>query len=521
MSRMSGALRETAYDPLSEVQERPTRSRSWLWLVVAVVVVAGVASLGGLRRFPEWDEAVFWSQSGGYEGNGSPPSFMAASRELGPPVLIWGLRQLGLSLFGVRLAWSAITIAVLLVACWRIDHHFPANSGALSAALIGTSWLFVAYAGGFYSACLAALLGMLLFALYLDMRRDQRRRWVWLWGVTASASLWMRPFETALVIVVLTIHSLAVQPQVLWKRKPPPLLAGFIITLALFGAPWIADSTIRYGGVAERLSLASGQGFALSPGFRLLPYLGYLGGAQQANNIFTEIPSWPSFILIGLIVLWLGIAGLSFSDHRVRREHGLVVAILGLVGFSFYFFIAEQLRDRYLLYGLVFLLLGVGTALARRLKKSMRLWMPLVMGSLLLWIGANLAVALPYQRARVIGATQLELTGQLLDASIDVPCRGVSRYGAPQWQLATGCRFSHASSSDEAMALIRTIVTGDAPTVVVWPATDDLPIGENDGWIVMEFPRTAERSDLVFLYGVEVAESVSAQIQQGFLVPSQ
>ncbi|HKX75255.1 MAG TPA: hypothetical protein VJR05_07680, partial [Acidimicrobiia bacterium] len=212
----------------------------------------------------------------------------------------------------------------------------------------------------------------------------------------------MRPFETTLILLVVIGHSVVERPRFLWKRKPPSLIAGFAMILVLFAIPWIVDSINRFGGVVERLTLASEQGFAIGVGFRLMPYIDYLGGAQQANNIFTEIPDWPGVVVVGFIIICVALAGFHVRRRVQPRSEWILMGALAVVGFAFYFVFAEQLRDRYLLYGLVFVLGLCGFAVARWVHGSARSRVVLTVGGLLLWTFANIAIAGPYQRARAI-----------------------------------------------------------------------------------------------------------------------
>lgn len=485
----------------------PSTAPRWAWVLAAVLVGLSVIKFGALGRFLEWDEAVFWSQSGDYAGNGAPPLFMAASREIGPAVIIGGLRSLGLGLAAVRACWAAMTVGLLFAAAWRLERHLGRWVGVTTAALFGTSWLFSAYVGSFYGAGPAAVLGLLLLALYLDFRVFQPSiaRGVLL-GCVVALALWMRTFETGVVLAVISIHSLTIKPGVVWRHRIPGLAAAIATVLVLFVVPWAVDSSSRYGGVMNRIELASNQDFALSFDVRLGSYLDYVGGGQQARNIFTSIPGWPGTIMavaLGLVVI-LGISALGRRSIRQNAAWALV-AVLALATLSFYLFIAEQLRDRYLLFGLAFLFAAGSAMLVAAFGSPRRKVLGLLAAVVAaLWMTAQWAVAAPYQEARDVAGGQLEIFGGLLDDVVEGPCRGVARYGAAQWQIATGCSFRSASNPDLAEALAAEMVKDGSTVVVVWPenVADDLDLGED--WQTVKFVRTVERSDLVFVSGASL-----------------
>ncbi len=55
-----------------------------VWLALAATLAAWLLALSPLERSTEWDETVFFSQTGNLPGVDAPPARFAASREHGP-----------------------------------------------------------------------------------------------------------------------------------------------------------------------------------------------------------------------------------------------------------------------------------------------------------------------------------------------------------------------------------------------------------------------------------------------------
>ncbi len=476
----------------------------WAWVAALVLVAWSLSLFGGLERFFEWDEAVFWSQSGGFAGNDAPMLRMVASRELGPPALIGFLRNLGLGLVGVRIAWATITVTALFGAAWRIEHHLGRWVGVSTAVLFGTSWLFSAYAASFYGAGLASVLGLLILALYLDLRRSPPSmiRGV-LFGLATVGALWMRTFETAVVLVILLLHSLVIERREVWSIRVGGAISSLVTVVALFVIPWLIDSVSRFGGVAQRLDAASSQGYALSFDVRVGPYLDYLAGGQQANSAFASIPAWPGTVMTVIVsMVVVGSVAILCRGASPSARGWRLVATLAVASLSFYLFLAEQLRDRYLLFGLAFLFLGFAGLIVSWFNSQRRaLYWPIAVAVLTTWTLSQWAVAHPYQEARVEPGEQLASFGVLLDEAVDQPCHGISRYGAAQWQIATACSFSAASNPEAAKQLAVDLHADGLTVIVVWPESLSDSMTFDDEWQTVKMVRTASRADLVFVGG--------------------
>ncbi len=146
------------------------KRHQWLpWVIVLAVVVIAVAIVTSLDRFVEWDEAVFYSQSGGFKGTSPPQLPLAPSREGGPGFLIGVIRVSGLGLIGVRVVFVAIALSIAGFAYWRLSHHFSRLAGPSALAAFGLSWLSLAYLGSLYGSVLNGVLLVLAAVLLIDI----------------------------------------------------------------------------------------------------------------------------------------------------------------------------------------------------------------------------------------------------------------------------------------------------------------------------------------------------------------
>lgn len=488
----------------------------WAWAAVAASIAVWLAWKGELQRFPEWDESVFYSQSGGFEGNDAPPATMVASRESGPAVFLGFLRLLGLGVAGSRVGVALASTAVLMLACWRLEHHFGRWVGVVTALFFGTTWLYASYAGSFFAAVPASVLALLVFALFLDLRVTARPVPVGVGlGIAAVVALWFRPFESGVVLIMLAGHSLAVRPRELWIDRKAGVASAAITILTLFVIPWSVDSVARYGGIAKRFSSANSQGYTLDPGVRIGPYFDLLSGAQNQPSPYTIIPTWMQtpirYIVVAVIVIGMGAV---LRTWRTRAPHG-VIAVLGVGSIAFYLFVATILADRYLIHGLVFFCLGAAILVVRALESRYR--RPLGVVAVLavgVWLAAQVAIAGPYLQAEEINGRKVADFGVALSAEMPSDCVGVARFGAPMWQLATACTFERQTVFDN--AAIRSDVLSDAHAgvIMIWPEAEFVDSEVFDGWDRLDFTVVGDQRLVVMVFGADLPDDVAEAIER-------
>lgn len=483
--------------PSAAAGRRPTWLRpAVVWGAVLGVVILAAVVVVQFSRFPEWDEAVFLSQSGGFQGADARPLKLVASREVGTPVLLGLVRALTSSLVGTRVLWMALALTVLVVALVRLGRvvGFPP---AAPVAVLSTYWLSLSFWGSFFSIYLATACMLLATALYLTLRADPRRvvgTGVAV-GLAVAACLWLRQVEGALFALALVGHSLVVTPRAFWSRRWRGVAAAAAALVVGFGIPWVVDSVQRFGSVAARLSSGRGQSFERGWDSNLAEYARSLGGWAQTYDRLTSPPSWAVVVLAVLLVAAL-VATLvaAFSerrstppgtdDHGVRLGGVSLLWAVAVTQLAFFMFFIGVIMDRYMVSGALFALVAmIGTVWPRirawgdaRASGDARpgRWPAVVLtGLFTLWVIANGAIAMAYEDARYVNGKDIQDAAMQIQALADGgPCRGVSRYNTPQLQFGTGCAVRAARTVDVAMAKAAPQQAKGGLRFILWPGSD-------------------------------------------------
>jgi hypothetical protein len=288
-------------------------------LVVAVAVI-----VAPLERFPEWDEAVFLGQSGGLDGRPAPRPSLVASREIGSAMLLRTIRAVTDTLANTRLLWILAAVAALCVGSWLLS-RWTRTPPALLILSYGTFWLALMFMGTFMGFFLASVMALVAAGAYLGLRAapEQQARWGVLLGVSLASALWLRQIESALVVACFLLHLLVVSPrEVLAHRWRGRGIAAATLT-ATFVIPWIVDSTVRFGSVQERISLAQAQDFGRGVSNQLLDYANVLRGWSHYYDRFGPPPTWAVIVITGLLLLVLvaaAIEGVRARRASLRRD---------------------------------------------------------------------------------------------------------------------------------------------------------------------------------------------------------
>lgn len=493
--------------------------RVWplLWSAVLATVIVNV----GLGRFVEWDESVFVSQSGGFAGLEVRPATLAASREIGPVYLIGLLRTVAVELASVRLLWAIVTVTVLVLAFHEVGRAIGRWQAVAAGIVFGTSWVVLLYSASFYASLLASCCSLGAVGIYLRIREHRGSSTVslqlgLLFGLALVASLWLRQIETALVLIVLVGHSLAVQPAAVWRRNTVAVI-GAVVVLALgFALPWAIDSTARYGSVSARLEAAQGQGWPTGLVNRAPDYvlgllgesityrpLGSLEGLLTAGRVLEAVTVAATLLLVALVTVRAR-RHTGAPPDRPRGHVRALFAALSSVSFAFFFFYASRTQDRYVMFGWVFasVLIGSGLAVAVPRVRSIlgdRRAFVLFSVLLLMWVGSQLTVLRPYETRRIVDTAGTEGVAETVRTlAAGAPCRGVARYGAPQLQFGSGCVFQSVADTAEAEEALTTFSEESEPRFVVIPRpqAEGLPLPE--GWSLDERELVTGNSVLIY-----------------------
>lgn len=511
------------------VQERASRSsraaRAWpaaistpwlaLWGALASLVVVSV----GLGRFPEWDEAVFFSQSGGVDGLEAPPASMAASREIGPAILIALLRAVPPSFAGVRMLWALVTITVLVLGFRELSKTIGGAPAMAGAAIFGTSWVVLLYSASFYGSLLASCLALAGVGVYLRLRERALDHSIWWYGMGLGAlmagALWLRHIETVLVLVGVFLHSVVVRPRCIWSHRRMAVAGAAMSLVVAFAVPWIIDSISRYGSVGARLEAARSQEWPTGLINRAPDYLKSLLGESityKPLEAATPMLSVGRVMQALTIAVFIGAAAMAMRPFdRIadpgtdRTDVAVFLALLSAISFGFFFFYASNTQDRYLMFGWIYAcaLLGwAGVRSIHALSRSIPRGGALLMGGLLiLWVCSQLLILRPYELARTADSQATDAVAQTVrTVAGGQPCSGVARYGAPQLQLGSGCTFQSISSAEDAAAALRRFDGATEPRFVVIPRSQAGELATPQGWTVAERIRTTGAPVLVYSY---------------------
>lgn len=483
------------------------------------VVAAAVLRTVRLDRFLEWDEAVFFSQSGGLNGSGAEPVGLVASREIGTPRLIGFLRALsGGDVADTRLLWVLVGLAVLGTGCWTIGRVCGVR-GWLVFGLFGTFWVTQLFLGGFFSFALAAGLTLCVLAAYLHLRADrdaQLASGAWL-GIAVAALLWVRQVDGALVVAGLTVHSAAVTPRAFWASRWRGVGVAVAAATVTFAVPWMVDSANRYGSVLGRIDAGRAQEYERGLTNNVGEYLGVLRGRSFYWAQLGTPPRW-SLVALDLLLVLLVIAVIvgALIASRPRRSGpradaggprvGAVILCMGtsVLLLAFFVLFIGAVSDRYLLMGLAPATVIVALTIDRA---AHHWWGPvratLAVGLLVLvWAGVNTVVAQTYEARRAAGGDNVERTTETIRALAEEgPCSGFARYGAPVIQVATGCAVTAGSSLDAALAEVTARAQSQPERLVflLWPTAQVSDADVPEGWSRLERP-SPFGSDKALLY---------------------
>ena len=457
------------------------------WLVASALVLAVAIGLVDFDRYYEWDEAVFASQSGGFLGVEAIPREMAASREVGPAVLAAALGAVGSGLSATRLLWALTSLGLVVLAFRSLQPVVGARAALTGFVAFTTSWSAMLYLGSIYGSLLGAAAALLTTGLYLQVLRagpgDRWRRAGVALGLAAATAFWFRHVESLIVVLVLAVHAAAHWRTVARHTRALALAAAtFLVGFVL---PWLVDSTVRYGSPWERMAAARAQDYPRGLTSNVGSYLRLLGG-DSSFPAYEPVPSWPRLALLCALVL---AGALLLVAVRSRRSVSpvLLLLVLSAASAAFFLFYGGVVEDRYVLYGVIFLAAAAGTAVDAGLRvlevrTDGRLVAGLLVGALVVWVGANAALVTPHERGRVLLGQQNALNAATIQTLAEGrPCQVFARYGAPALQIGSGCVASSVTDPDAAAASARAAVRAGAFVAVVWPG-DAAPLGAEPGW---------------------------------------
>lgn len=489
----------TQDDPGATTQEGPGGSiRSWSsgaadwiarrkWPISVIILYAATMILPAMDRFFTWDEAVFWSQSGGLDGTPAQPLKLVASRELGSPLLIRLLRYVESDLAEVRFLWASLAFLLLVFGAWRLARHIGDRGALFALWVYGTHWLVIAWTPTFYSNVLAAGFALLAATFYLDVIDEERRgRASSMWfGLAMAAMFAMRPLETLLVAAGLAIHFFILN----W-RKVGQLLGHVFVSIATalvaVGIPWVIDTINRFGSIANRIREGLSQGGQVASGLRsnVIEYVGILSG----DRLNDAVPYWSRYVVIAVALIAVGVIVVALVRQglsSVRGSAGLFI-LLSFTSASFFLFWREALHERYFFVTMIFAAALFGWALNTLLGKPTG-WATrsIVAVVAVIWLVTQVISVSTYEETRDVSSERsARVAAAIRILSDDAQCEVISRYASPVMHVATGCRASLYSDWSDAEAFARDNTEG-IPHFIYGPGSDGHFEGLPAGWTVV------------------------------------
>lgn len=465
-----------------------------LWPILAIGVMMLHLLVSEIGMFPDWDESVFYSQSGGIVGVDSDPSSYAASREPGTPLLIAGLRELGLNLEATRLAFLGIYLSLTTLAFYLMAPVMGWGA-VVGFAVVSLHWIPLAFSARFYGVPIASACLLVAMAAASWLLREDRRSWRWfaaaLLAVSSLAMLAMRHLEAPLAATVLFLVLIVSA----WRDRARRWLAigaAGTTLLAIFLVD-TARAIYYHGSLAEWVGALSAQlqGVSVNPDgpvVRLLKVLGSLGAGYHLRfesrlPLIWVVTTLAALVLfLAAVVLGRRRSGEPLTDRvRVARSYlwwGSGVIFLGYLSVFVFARYPSIPADRYLMW-----FVASGAVLAGLLLRGTpdRVEaLALGLAGLLLVIG-GVATARPDiqylledgERMRQLGATMVTLAA-------GTECEALSRYTAPALQLASGCRVRSVSDPEVARGWLTEPSEEETVRFLLFPEVPELE--DISGW---------------------------------------
>ncbi len=469
MQRVSGRLRDAAW---------PIMTGALLGLAVTTMAIG---------RYFSWDEAVFFSQSGGLDGSRTAPLTLVASRGLGSPFLIRVIRVFVDGLAGVRLVWAVITVSLLVFGARRLRRHVGDRGALLFLGVYGTFWLFWAFASSFYAMLLAGVFTMIAATFYLDLvTAPPAKRSLWPasigFGLFMTASLAMRPIEAVLSATALVVHLCVFNWGALRARFRYFATSVAVVAVA-FGVPYTIDSISRFGSLTARVRSGLNQGWPQGLRWNVPEYLGVWGGHFNKSS-FETMPGWPRWIIYAGMIAAVTVIVVALARRRRTFARGPAGAFIAVAAaqFAFFLFWGGEIQERYHFTSMIFMAALLAWAVTQGGFSLRGRWRGIVALGIVAWFVAQLALVGPYNEAWDSAGRRIDgIVKTMRTLADDGSCRAFVQTATPQIAVGSGCSARAYGTWENAVELGTESAGEGRPTFIYGPAkaaTSPVP----DGW---------------------------------------
>nr|WSY49486.1 hypothetical protein OG999_04525 [Streptomyces sp. NBC_00886] len=422
-----------------------------------------------------WDETVYVSQVSSH----APAAFFSAPRSRGisllvAPIASWSSSTTLLRVFLAVLSGLALFLALRV---WR--GLFPVRVLALAGALFASLWVTLLYGPQVMPNYWVAVGALAAAGCFLRAWADRADRAA-LWGLAVSASLmaWMRPTDSVWVTLPLLFLVVAVRH---WR-----LLAALLAGLASGAAEWVIEAYVSYGGLTQRLHVASAVEGGLGWHVAVVDQLRSLGGRALCRPCTGEMPN-PAVDVWWLVLPVLAVVGLVVAV-RARRTAATLVPLACAATAAFpYLFMIGYAAPRFLLPAYALVAIPVADGLVHLVTRPSGAWRRVAVTMLAVGLAGHLAVQLAVLE-RTVDRTNVQhrdwsrTAAELHHLGVRKPCLLTGRDAIPVGFYA-GC--ASASTQGHNANITRTTLERTARRM---PVADITPVGSHPPAYARDWP---------------------------------
>ncbi|MFL6237917.1 MAG: hypothetical protein ACJ735_00295 [Actinomycetes bacterium] len=392
--------------------------------IVAVAYALLQVALGPARIGLGWDEAVYVSQV----APNIPTAYFSAPRSRGVSLLVAPIAQFTTSTAAIR-AYLIVLSALGVYGAFRIWLRVLSRPAVvLAAVLFAGLWPTIFYGNeampNFWVAILAVgSLGCLVAAV---QARENRRRLYVVAGLCIAAMGLIRPSDAGWFALPIVVAALTA-----WRRTW--VLQVTVLGLVAGIAPWVIEAYTSYGGLGNRLHLAS-----LNEG-GLRPHVGFVYEARALYGPLLCRPcaraSHPLALDIWWVLLPVAVVAAVALARRTSRFSPLLFAGLCSVSVAApYLFLVGYAAPRFLLPAYALAALPVADLLTTFVGSAVqhRIRFIAVVSAVAIFLSGQVAVAafqVPVQQVERVNYSSV--ASQLHGLGIKPPCMLDGNYAAP------------------------------------------------------------------------------------------
>jgi hypothetical protein len=362
--------------------------RWWPWpAAAAAAFIVAQLLLVPPRLGLGWDEVIYVSQVGHH----APATAFSAPRARGVSLLVLPVAALTSSTIALRVYLAVVSGLALFLALRTWRGRRPPAVLALAGLLFWSLWITVFYGPQAMPNLWVAFAALGAVGCFLRAADDPTARRA-LWGLAGCAAVMalMRPMDAVWAALPMLAAPVLVRR---WRR--PALFAAVLLGLIAGAAEWVVEAYVRFGGLSERLHLASEFQGGLGPHLAVGDQLRSLAGIGLCRPCQAPWPH-PAVYLwwLALPVAAAGGVVLALASRgRRRRADTVLVTACAVTSAVPYLFLIDYAAPRFLLPAYALFALPVADCLVwLALGAARSRWRPVTVSLVLLALAGHLAV---------------------------------------------------------------------------------------------------------------------------------